>query len=61
MERKARQAAVANMKGKATQLAQFSGRTLGDLMVISETPIGDVFSGRSVFGLEGRRRPRRLL
>ncbi len=52
MERQARQAAVANMKGKAAQLAQFSGRTLGDLMVISETPIGDVFSGRSVFGLE---------
>ncbi len=41
MERQARQAAVENMRGKASQMAEFSGRALGDLKVISETSAGD--------------------
>ena len=43
MERKARQAAVAELRGKAAQLAQFSNRRLGDLVAITENPVGDVF------------------
>ena len=45
MEREARQAAVADMRDKASQMAEFAGRTLGDLKLISETPTGDVFGG----------------
>ena len=36
MERTARQAAVANMQQKAAQLAEFSGRELGDLKALAE-------------------------
>ena len=43
LERKARKAAVADMQDKAGQLAEFSGRQLGNLKVISETPVADVF------------------
>ena len=43
LEQQARKAAVADMKSKAAQLAQFSNRRLGDLMVISESPIPEVF------------------
>ena len=46
MERQARQAAVADMRGKASQMAEFAGRRLGDLKLISETPVGDVFGDR---------------
>ena len=45
LERQARQLAVVNMRNKAAQLAQFSGRRLGDLMVISENPVPEVFGG----------------
>ena len=45
LEQQARRAAVADMKSKAAQLAQFSNRRLGDLMVISESPVADVFGG----------------
>ena len=54
MARQAREAAVADMQDKAAQLAQFSGRELGDLKVISETPLGNTF-GRGFgdfFGLD---------
>ena len=43
MELKARQAAVKDMRGKAAQMAGFSGRQLGKLMVISESPVAEVF------------------
>ena len=36
MEKEARQAAVANMQEKAGQLAEFAGRELGDLKMLSE-------------------------
>ncbi len=39
MEREARQAAVANMEENATQLAEFAGRELGELKVLSDVPI----------------------
>ena len=39
MEREARQAAVADMLEKATQLAEFAGRELGDLKALSDFPI----------------------
>lgn len=45
MEREARQAAVADMQETASQMAEFAGRTLGDLKLISETPTGDAFGG----------------
>lgn len=45
LEKEARQAAVNDMNEKARQLAQFSGRPLGKLLVISETPVADVFGG----------------
>ena len=38
LEQTARQAAVADMQDKAAQLARFSGRKLGNLKLISETP-----------------------
>lgn len=40
MERQARQAAVTDMASKAEQLAEFSGRELGDLKTLSETSGG---------------------
>ena len=43
LEKKAREDAVNDMRGKARQLALFSGRPLGKLKVISETPIADAF------------------
>ena len=43
MELKARQAAVADMRSRAAQMAQFSNRRLGDLMAISESPMPEVF------------------
>ena len=48
MERQARQAAVADMRVKASQMAGFAGRTLGDLKLISETPVGDAFGDESL-------------
>ena len=50
MERQARQAAVENMQDKAAQLAQFAGRELGNLKLISEGGFGGVF--RESFGLD---------
>ena len=38
LEQTARQAAVSDMQDKAAQLARFSGRKLGNLKLISETP-----------------------
>lgn len=38
MAERARQSAVADMQNKAAQLARFSGRQLGNLKLISETP-----------------------
>ena len=43
MESKARKAAVNDMRIKAQQMAQFSGRQLGKLMVVSESPISEAF------------------
>ena len=43
LEKQARQAAVADMHEKARQLAKFSGRPIGKLLVVSETPVPDVF------------------
>ena len=43
MESKARQAAVTDMRGKAAEMARFSGRQLGPLMVISESPVAEAF------------------
>jgi uncharacterized protein YggE len=39
MERKARQAAVADMQEQASQLAEFAGRELGDLKILSVVPV----------------------
>ena len=39
MERQARQAAVANMQGKAAQLAEFAGRELGGLKSLAEVDL----------------------
>ena len=39
LEQEARQAAVENMQVKADQLANSSGRTLGDLKIVSEFPM----------------------
>lgn len=40
LEKEAREAAIDNMQEKAEQMADFSDRELGDLKIISETPIG---------------------
>lgn len=40
MERQAREDAVTDMASKATQLAEFAGRELGDLKLVSETSGG---------------------
>ncbi len=40
LEEEAREAAIDNMQEKAEQIAEFSGRELGDLKVVSEYPIG---------------------
>ncbi len=45
LEREAREAAVADMQEKASQLAEFAGRELGDLKMISDVPV-DVDAGR---------------
>ncbi len=42
LEREARQAAVEDMKDRAGQMAEFSGRELGDLKMVSESPIGNI-------------------
>ena len=39
MEREARQAAVANMEENAAQLAEFAGRGLGELKMLSDIPV----------------------
>lgn len=39
MEKKAREAAVANMQEKAAQLAEFAGRELGELKMLSDFPV----------------------
>ena len=39
MEREARQAAVANMQENAAQLAEFAGRELGELKMLSDIPV----------------------
>ena len=45
LERDARKDAVEDMQTKAEQMAEFSGRTLGDLKMVSESPIGpDLFA-----------------
>ena len=48
MEREARQTAVADMEEKAAQLAEFAGRELGELKMLSDVPIdtGDFQSER---------------
>lgn len=42
LEKTAREAAVDNMADKAGQIAEFADRELGDLKIVSETPIGDI-------------------
>ena len=51
MESKARQAAVTDMRGKAAEMARFSGRQLGKLMVISESsiPVDQLFGAAREF------------
>ena len=44
LEREAREAAVADMREKASHLAEFAGRELGDLKMLSDVPI-DVDAG----------------
>lgn len=39
MEKEAREAAVANMQEKASQLAEFAGRELGELKMLSDLPV----------------------
>ena len=43
MESQARKAAVTDMRGKAAEMARFSGRQLGKLKVISESPVAEAF------------------
>ena len=43
LEKEAREAAVADMKERASQLAEFADRQLGELKVISERPLAEVF------------------
>ena len=47
LEKEAREAAVQNMADKAAQVAEFAERELGDLKIVSETPIGD--TGGAIF------------
>lgn len=49
LEKQARQAAVADMHDKARQLAKFSGRPIGKLLTISETPVADIFGATREF------------
>ena len=49
LEKQARQAAVADMHAKALQLAQFSGRQKGKLLIISENPVPDIFGATREF------------
>ncbi|MCY3690674.1 MAG: SIMPL domain-containing protein [Chloroflexota bacterium] len=52
MEKEARQAAVADMLEKATQLAGFAGRELGDLKLLSDVPVdSERFSGNQLLSL----------
>ena len=52
MEEEARQAAVANMQNKAEQLAEFAGRELGDLKMLSEGGSdAGIFPPNQLFGL----------
>lgn len=51
MERKAREAAVADMQEKAAQLAEFAGRELGDLKLISEGSSGSAGQYYRGFGV----------
>ena len=52
MEREARQAAVANLEEVAGQLAEFAGRELGELKMLSDVPVnaGEPF-GNQLLGL----------
>lgn len=45
LQREAREAAVDNMHDRASQLAEFAGRELGDLKFVGESPVGEVFAG----------------
>ena len=49
MEQEARQAAIQNMEDKAAQIAESSGRTLGDLKLISEFPTAGIGGGSFEF------------
>ena len=40
---KAREAAVDDMQERASQLAEFANRSLGDIKILSETPVADIF------------------
>lgn len=51
LEQKAREAAVENMQTKAQQIAESSGRVLGDLKVVSEFPIAATSGGYSDYAL----------
>lgn len=51
LEQEARQAAVENMRAKAEQIAESSGRTLGDLKIVGESPIPGIGGGYSEFAL----------
>jgi uncharacterized protein YggE len=45
LEREARESAVKDMQSRAEQIAEFSDRELGDLKIVSETPIGNIAGG----------------
>ena len=51
LQRMAREAAVDDMQDRASQLAEFSGLQLGDLRMVSESPLGDVFQETRAFAL----------
>ena len=51
LEQEAREAAVENMQVKAQQIAKSSGRTLGDLKIVSEFPGVGIGGGYSEFYL----------
>ena len=52
MEREARQGAVADMEEKAAQLAEFAGRELGELKMLSDVPVDTgEFESNQLLGL----------
>lgn len=51
LEQEAREAAVENMQTKAQQIAESSGRALGDLKIVSEFPTVGIGGGASEFAL----------